>query len=88
MLPTSGLAGDLLTITGTDLVDLSAWTPGRPPPLPLLGDLRVTIGGAAAWFVLPTAEGLQVIVPRDAATGAVVVTVNGRASNELRFTLR
>lgn len=88
VLPTSGIAGDLLTITGTDLVDLSAWTPGRPAPWPLLGDLRVSIGDAAAWFVLPTAEGLQVIVPRDAATGAVVVTVNGRASNELRFTLR
>ena len=86
--PTSGIAGDLLTITGTDLVDLSAWTPGRRPPMPLLGDLRVAIGGAAAWFVLPTAEGLQVIVPRDGATGAVVVTVNGVASNELRFTLR
>ncbi len=86
--PTSGIAGDLLTITGTDLVDLSAWAPGRRPPMPLLGDLRVAIGGAAAWFVLPTAEGLQVIVPRDGATGAIVVTVNGVASNELRFTLR
>lgn len=86
--PTSGVAGDLLRLVGTDLVDLSAWSPGHRPPWPLLGDLRVDVGGAAVWFVLPAAEGLDVIVPHGAATGSIVVRVNGVASNELPFTLR
>lgn len=84
--PDAATGGELVRIEGRDLVDLSGWRPGRLPPLPLFGDLRVTVGGADAWFVLPGAEGLDVVVPRGAATGAVVVTVNGRASAPVPFT--
>jgi len=78
--PTSGAAGNPVEILGTDLVDLSAWRPGRLPPLPLFGDLKVTIGGKDAWFVLPTAGGLRVIVPTGATSSGLVVTVHGVAS--------
>ena len=83
--PSAATGGELVRIDGTDLVDLSAWQPGRLPPIPLFGDLRVTVGGADAWFVLPSATGLEVLVPFGAATGAVVVTVGGQPSNAVAF---
>jgi hypothetical protein len=79
--PVSAAVGDVVDVRGTDLVDLSAWRPNRLPPLPLLGDLRVTFAGKIAWFVLPTADGIRFVVPAGSVTGDVIVTVNGLASN-------
>ena len=81
-------AGDAIDLAGTDLVDLSAWRVGGLPPFPPFGDLRVTVGGKAAWFVVPTADGLRVRVPFDAVSGDVVVTVNGVASAPVPITVR
>ena len=85
--PSAAAAGEMITIRGTDLVDLSAWRPNALPPLPLFGNLRVTVGGKAAWFVLPTADGLKVLVPDGAVSGDLVVTVNGQASNAFPVTV-
>ena len=76
-----------VTIHGTDLVDLSAWRPDALPPLPLFGDLKVVLGGAATWFVLPTPEGLRAWVPESAVTGTATVTVGGVASNAFPFSV-
>ncbi len=84
--PDAATNGEIVRIAGRDLVDLSGWKPGRLPPFPLFGDLRVTVGGADAWFVLPSADGLDVVVPSGAATGSIVVTVNGHASAPVPFT--
>jgi len=84
--PDAAANGEIVRIEGRDLVDLSGWRPGRLPPFPLFGDLRVTIGGADAWFLLPSADGIDVVVPHGAATGSVVVTVNGRAGAPVPFT--
>jgi|GEM_PF-3173128 len=86
--PSDISAGDALDVAGTDLVDLSAWHVGGLPPFPLFGDLRVTVGGKAAWFVVPTADGLRVRVPFDAVSGDVVVMVNGVASGPAPITVR
>jgi hypothetical protein len=86
--PVAAAVGDVVDVKGTDLVDLSAWRPNRFPPLPLLGDLRVTFSGKVAWFVLPRADGLRVVVPPGAVTGDVVVSVNGLASNPVAFDLK
>ncbi len=80
--------GDLLDVEGTDLVDLSGWRPGGLPTFPLFGDLRVTVGGKDAWFVVPTVEGLRLRVPSGAVSGDVVVTVNGIASAPAPITVR
>ena len=84
--PDAATGGEIVRIAGRDLVDLSGWRPGRLPPFPLFGDLRVTVGGVDAWFVLPSADGLDVVVPRGAVSGSVVVTVNGHASTPVPFT--
>lgn len=83
-------ADDLVQVTGKDLVDLSAWSPGRLPPLPLFGDLRVTFGKHASPFVLPTPTGLQVVVPRTVSPGAadVRVEIDGRVSDPFSITIR
>jgi len=83
--PGSAAPGDPVEILGTDLVDLSTWRPGRLPPVPLFGDLQVTIGGKDAWFVLPTPEGLRAIVPSGATSSGLVVTVHGIPSALVPF---
>jgi len=84
--PSAARIGEVVHIYGRDLVDLSAWKPGRLPPFPLFGDTKVSIGGVDVWFFLPTVDGIDAIVPFGAATGSVVVTVGGRASNAVSFT--
>jgi hypothetical protein len=85
--PAPAARDGFVTIKGTDLVDLSAWRPDSLPPLPLFGDVKVVLGGASTWFVLPTAEGLRAWVPDSAASGTATVTVNGAASNAFPFTV-
>lgn len=86
--PTTASIGEVVRITGTDLVDLSAWKPNRLPTFPLFGDVRVTVGGADAWFLLPSPGAIDVLVPFGAVTGSVVVTVGGQPSNAVTFTKR
>lgn len=86
--PTTVAPFAVVDVRGTDLVDLSAWVAGARPPRPPLGDLAVTVGGVGAWFVLPTVEGLRVVVPPDAVSGDLVVTVDGVASNPVPLTVR
>jgi hypothetical protein len=83
--PSSGSPGDAVEVAGTDLHDLSSWSRGSVPGLPLFGDLRVTVGGKDAWLVVPTVEGLVFWVPFGAASGDVVVRVNGVASGPVPF---
>jgi hypothetical protein len=86
--PAETSVGHVLSVRGTDLVDLSGWRPDRQPPSPAFGDLRVTVGGADAWLVLPDEGGLRAVVPEGAASGDVVVTVNGRSSDPVPVTIR
>ncbi|MFO0932577.1 MAG: IPT/TIG domain-containing protein [Planctomycetota bacterium] len=88
LVPGDLAVGDVLDVEGHDLVDLSGWRPGGLPPFPLFGDLRVTVGGKDAWFVVPTVEGLRLRVPSGAASGDVVVTVNRVASAPAPITIR
>jgi hypothetical protein len=83
--PSPAVHDGIVTIRGVDLVDLSAWRPDALPPLPLFGDVKVVLGGAVTWFVLPTPEGLRVWVPEAAVSGTATVTVGGAASNAFPF---
>ena len=47
----------------------------------------MTVGTKDAWFVLPSADGLKVLVPDGAVSGDVVVRVDGQASNAFPFTV-
>lgn len=62
--PASGVAGDTVIITGTDF--------GTTP-----ADISVTINGSDADFEAASDTELRVIVPADATTGKIVVTVKG-----------
>jgi len=86
--PVAAAIGDVVEVRGTDLVDLSAWRPSRLPPLPPLGDLKVTLGGRVAWFVLPSESGLRVVVPPGAVSGSLVVAVDGVASSAFPFDVK
>jgi len=56
--PTSGPPGTIVTISGSNFVDV----------------LEVTIGGASANFVVITSSTITAVVPSDAVTGPITVT--------------
>lgn len=86
--PTSAAAGAMIEIDGTDLYDLSAWRPGRFPPLRApFGDVEVRFAGTQAFFLIPTEHGLRVRVPRDATSGDVTVQVGVDTSTPAAFTV-
>ncbi len=85
--PSSGKPLDRVDIQGTDLYDLSFLVPGGPPSLRPLLEFSVTFGDARAFLVFPTVEGLRAVVPLRAETGDVVVTVDGKRSNAVPFTV-
>lgn len=85
--PNRGAPLDRVDIAGADLYDLSFLKPDGPPSLRPLLEFSVTFGGARAFLVFPTVEGLRAVVPLRAETGDVVVTVNGRVSNGVLFTV-
>ena len=72
--PTSGPVGTLVTITGTNLGGTQ-------------GTSVVTFNGVVATPTNWTASGITVPVPAGAASGNVVVTVGGIASNGVPFTV-
>ena len=86
--PSSGNPRALIAIEGTDLYDLSAWRPGRTPPLRNpFGDVEVRFNGSRAFVAIPTVDGLAVRVPRGATTGEVTVRVGIDTSNAVSFTV-
>jgi hypothetical protein len=72
--PTSGAVGTWVTVTGTNF--------GSPQ-----GASTVTFNGMAAAISSWSATSIVAVVPAGATTGAVVVTVNGIASNGAGFTV-
>jgi hypothetical protein len=72
--PTSGLSGTAVVITGTNFGSTQ-------------GTSTVTFNGAAATVTGWSATNISTAVPTGATTGPVVVTVNGRASNGMTFTI-
>ena len=72
--PNSGAPGTSVTITGTNFGATQ-------------GTSTVTFGGTVAPSTSWSATSISVTVPAGAATGAVVVTVGGLASNGVNFTV-
>ena len=86
--PSSANPRALIAIEGTDLYDLSAWRPGRTPPIRNpFGDVEVRFNGSQAFVAIPTVDGLAVRVPRGATTGDVTVRVGIDTSNAVPFTV-
>jgi len=86
--PSAAAPGHFIEILGSNLYDLSPPAgKGHGHAFPFHFP-TVTFGGKRALFVLPTVEGLHVLVPFHAESGDVQVKVGEVTSNTLPFTVR